>query len=335
MFERISRASSTCSSNGIPYTYFVLLDMNYLNYYIHKLCHNLFLPAILPKFTPYHISLCRSHYKVNTRATNYLRQLVSCLATGVVPGLWKAEYSSLTDITIGSWVTDLVARTKALDQYKPFLRSRGSVDCKKEGECLRYWMGGMFAAHSFITATRQHAAQVSPIKSAVNLETRNYPMSTQSKYRYNSYVKLPMYSLSESFLCYETYFHSQAYKWSLEDVELYLEVGCDKIEGMQDVIVEGLIAEGAKWAIDPSSSSSSSSLQLCEELRSSMPPSRLRWRLRQDKLKWSCVTFPLYLNSSRTELVAEVLLRTSDNDNVAISTWARRGVAFIMQSQQL
>ena len=117
-------------------------------------------------------------------------------------------------------------------------------------------------------------------------------------------------------------------------MELYLEVGCDKIEGMQDVIVEGLIAEGAKWATDPSSPSTSS-LQLCEELRSSMPPSRLRWRLRQDKLKSTCVTFPLYLNSSRTELVAEVLLRTSDNDNVAISTWARRGVAFIMQSQQL
>lgn len=70
-------------------------------------------------------------------------------------------------------MADLVARTKALDQYKSFLRSRGLVDSKREGECLRYWMGGMFAPHSFITATRQHAAQVSPIKSADNLKTIN------------------------------------------------------------------------------------------------------------------------------------------------------------------
>ena len=141
-------------------------------------------------------------------------------------------------------------------------------------------------------------------------------------------------NLSPASHVFKLFFTSQAYKWSLEDVELYLEVGYDKIEGMQDVIVEGLIAEGAKWAIDPSSSSSSSSLQLCEELRSSMPPSRLRWSLKQDKSKWSCVTFPLYLNSSRTELIAEVLVMTSDNDNVPISSWAQRGVAFIMQSQQ-
>lgn len=102
---------------------------------------------------------------------------------------------------------------------------------------------------------------------------------------------------------------------------------------MQDSIVEGLIVEGAKWAMGPSSASASTfSLQLCEDLRSPLPPSRLRWRQKQDKSKFACVSFPLYLNSSRTELVAEVLLRMHDTNDVSVCTWARRGVAFIMQS---
>lgn len=108
-------------------------------------------------------------------------------------------------------------------------------------------------------------------------------------------------------------------------------VGCDKVEGMQDSIVEGLEVEGARWTGDPGSSS----LQLCEDLRSALPPSRLRWRQKDEKSKSTCVAFPLYLNSSRGELVAEVLVMTSERDSVSACTWARRGVAFIMQSQHL
>ena len=118
----------------------------------------------------------------------------------------------------------------------------------------------------------------------------------------------------------------------MEDLELYLEVGCDEVEGMHDAIVEGLVLEGARWEADPSVSQSN--LQLCEDLRSSLPASRLRWRQKQDRPKWTCLSFPLYLNSSRSELVAEVLLRTPDDESVPICTWARRGVAFIMQTPQ-
>ena len=106
----------------------------------------------------------RSHCEGGTKATNYLRQLLACLATGVVPAQWRAEYSSLVEITTSSWVADLAARAKALDRYQPLLRSRGLVNGEREGEFLKYWMGGMFVPHSFITATRQHSAQVSHIK---------------------------------------------------------------------------------------------------------------------------------------------------------------------------
>ena len=82
------------------------------------------------------------------------------LATGVVPPKWRAEYSTSTEITIGAWVADLAARTKALGRYKPLLCSRGQAAGEKEEQVMRYWMGGMFAPHSFITATRQHSAQV-------------------------------------------------------------------------------------------------------------------------------------------------------------------------------
>lgn len=98
---------------------------------------------------------------------------------------------------------------------------------------------------------------------------------------------------------------------------------------MQDVIVEGLLLEGARCA------PSSSTLQLCEDLRTNLPPSRLRWRLKTDKPSWCCTAFPMYLNSSRSELVTEVLLRTEENAKLPPSSWAQRGVAFVMQSYQL
>jgi Dynein heavy chain C-terminal domain len=133
---------------------------------------------------------------------------------------------------------------------------------------------------------------------------------------------------------YLSFYSLKANKWSLEDLELYLEIGCDTAEGVQDAVVEGLVLEGAR-SLPATSSSSSSSLELCEDLRTNLPPSRLRWRLKGDKPSYICTAFPLYLNTSRAELVTEIIVRTDGSAHVLPCIWAQRGVAFIIQSPQL
>lgn len=112
-------------------------------HHLHDIC------APTPYFNP------RSHCEGDSRATNALRQLLVCLASGSVPSSWRAEYSAPSEISVGVWVADLVARCGALMRYKPVIRG-----AKGEGEGLQYWMGGMFTPYCFITATRQYSAQV-------------------------------------------------------------------------------------------------------------------------------------------------------------------------------
>ena len=105
----------------------------------------------------------RSHCEGDTKATNSLRKLMTSLSSGNVPSSWRAEYPSPTDTGISSWVADLVSRTEALDRYRPMFRTKEAVSG------TRYWMGGMFNPHSFITATRQHSAQVFSVTSLIHL----------------------------------------------------------------------------------------------------------------------------------------------------------------------
>jgi Dynein heavy chain C-terminal domain len=88
---------------------------------------------------------------------------MTSLTSGLVPSAWRAEYPSPTDTGISSWVADLVSRSEALDRYRPMFRTKEAVSG------TRYWMGGMFNPHSFITATRQHSAQVLSVTILIHL----------------------------------------------------------------------------------------------------------------------------------------------------------------------
>ena len=128
---------------------------------------------------------------------------------------------------------------------------------------------------------------------------------------------------SESFITATRQNTAQANKWSLEELELYLEIGVDASEGVQDTVIERLVIEGAEW-------SKGSGLNLSSSLRQSLPLSRLRWKRRGDQTDADYMPFPVYLNESRSTLIMEVLVRPPDG--IPKDVWAQRGVAFIMQS---
>jgi dynein heavy chain 1 len=130
----------------------------------------------------------------------------------------------------------------------------------------------------------------------------------------------------EAFITASRQATAQTNKWSLEDLELSLDIGVSACDGVQDTVVEGLTLEGVSWR--------DGAFALSAELRSKLPPSRLRWSLRSKRTSApdadKYVLFPMYLNESRQSVVAEVLLKPPSY--LPQQVWSQRGVAFSVQS---
>eukprot|EP01041_Mallomonas_annulata_P000303 gene303-544_t len=233
--------------------------------------------AVLKRVRTDLLSVC-SYCNGEIKATNALRDLILCINKGVVPTVWKNEFVT-AHATIGTWVSDLALRIKALQRYGGILGKQSSAG----GDGCSFWLGGMFSPESFVTATRQYTAQMN--------------------------------------------------KWSLEELELYLEIGSGGGDGSSSsssssssTIVEGLVLEGASWR-----DGNDAGLSLSSELRCTLPPSRLRWCRRQDKVAaGDFCSFPVYLNELRTSLVVDVLVRLPSAVNRHV--WAQRGTAFVLQA---
>lgn len=138
----------------------------------------------------------------------------------------------------------------------------------------------------------------------------------------------------------------QANQWSLEDVELTLEIAQDgTVKDVNDAIVEGVMLEGAHWNTERRS------LELSETLRSRLPPCILRWTLKSERLTAEGTAdaaastaasvaagvahaeylhLPLYLTEQRTALITEVLLCVQTT--LSRDVWAQRGAAVVLQS---
>jgi dynein heavy chain 1 len=111
--------------------------------------------------------------------------------------------------------------------------------------------------------------------------------------------------------------------WSLEELELFLEIGVSIVERDTDIVLRGLVLENASWV--------NGSLSLSSDLRQRLSSCRLRWQLRnQVDSSAAIVKVPVYLTESRKSLVVEVRLLLPDLAP-PIAALARRGVAIIMR----
>lgn len=127
----------------------------------------------------------------------------------------------------------------------------------------------------------------------------------------------------EAFITATRQLTAQMKQWSLEELELYLDIGVNSAEGIEDTIVRNMILECAQW-------SEADGITLSSSLRSRLPTSRLRWRRREDKPSRNLMTFPVYLDETRANLVVEVLIEIPDG--VAPVVWSQRGVAIVLLS---
>mmetsp|Transcript_18914 Transcript_18914/g.35259 ORF Transcript_18914/g.35259 Transcript_18914/m.35259 type:complete len:887 (+) Transcript_18914:2-2662(+) len=128
----------------------------------------------------------------------------------------------------------------------------------------------------------------------------------------------------EAFITATRQLTAQEKQWSLEELELYMDIGADKAVGVEDTIVRSMMFECAQW-------SEANGITLSSSLRSRLPTSRLRWRLRKDRPS-SCrfMTFPVYLDETRANLVVEVLIEIPADVEPVV--WSQRGVAIVLQS---
>jgi dynein heavy chain 1 len=127
----------------------------------------------------------------------------------------------------------------------------------------------------------------------------------------------------EAFITATRQLTAQVNQWSLEELELYLDIGVDSAEGVTDTVVRNLVFECAQWT-------AGAGIMLSSSLRSQLPTSRLRWRRRDQKPVGNYMKFPVYLDETRASLVVEVLLNIPPEVDSAV--WAQRGVAIVLQA---
>jgi dynein heavy chain 1 len=84
----------------------------------------------------------------NVKQTNYTREIINHLNKGIIPKAWL-RYSLPDSVTFNIWLVDFAQRIKQLADIRQHNRF----------SCLTLWMGGLFNAEAFVTATRQAAAQ--------------------------------------------------------------------------------------------------------------------------------------------------------------------------------
>ena len=94
-----------------------------------------------------------------TKATNLLRDLIANIRKGTVPQRWRALYTTCKTLPLSDWVVDLARRAAVhRDRYAGLLEAGAGTELLT---MCKFWVGGMFNPEAFITATRQHTAQVS------------------------------------------------------------------------------------------------------------------------------------------------------------------------------
>ena len=278
------------------------------------------------------LSLVKGFCMGEEKTSNIIRDLISCFTRGVIPTKWQANFTVSARMTLATWIGDLSARLKNVEKYRQVLsnKSNNKSQVLTKIQNISYWMGLLFLPEAMVTATRQQAAQV------IELCVRLFFSLLFSSFLFSSLLFSSF--LSFSFLFFSSllfssltalfsFYRTQVQKWALDQIELYLEIDSGKADSCQESVVEGLLLEGAKFT--------DGVLRLSEELRCSLPPSKLIWRLKSDRVEGEePLKFPFYLNDNRNDKSVIVVLIDKTKCDAAVEkhVWVQRSVGFIMQA---
>merc|ERR1712137_340872 len=83
----------------------------------------------------------------NQKQTNYIRSLMASIDKALIPSSWRV-YSVSDATSLSAWLVDFTKRVHQLQEIQ-----------KSKEYGTKVWMGGLFNAEAFMTATRQAAAR--------------------------------------------------------------------------------------------------------------------------------------------------------------------------------
>ncbi|KAG5186150.1 dynein heavy chain [Tribonema minus] len=236
------------------------------------------------------------------KATNETRALVAALARAEVPPPWleglsgaaAAQHGSAAALGLAAWIDDLARR---LAHLEALAAAPVGAPTRK-----RYWLGGLFSPEAFVTATRQHVAQLR---------------------------RCSLESLTLRFSVGGARADAAA--------EAEADGGAADADADATFLITGLLLEGAGWdaeagALRLSSDAHGTALGVC----------RFTWVTDAGgggdtgggggSAATALVTVPLYLQSSRGALIAEVALPHARA--VPPHVWWQRGVALVAWAPQ-
>lgn len=140
--------------------------------------------------------------------------------------------------------------------------------------------------------------------------------------------------LPETFITGLRQVAAQVHGWSLEELELVLDINCTTSRAPTDALVEGLCLEGAEY-------SGNGSLVLSELLSCLLPPSRLSWHKSTSTGSGgtTSLVLPLYRDQTRMTLVCNLVISNPYSNKSTggdlSESWTQRSVAVVMKSYGL
>eukprot|EP01096_Ripella_sp_DP13-Kostka_P011830 TRINITY_DN484_c0_g1_i1.p1 TRINITY_DN484_c0_g1~~TRINITY_DN484_c0_g1_i1.p1 ORF type:complete len:4631 (+),score=2721.08 TRINITY_DN484_c0_g1_i1:206-14098(+) len=94
--------------------------------------------------------VCEGHHK----QTNYVRSLMASIDKALIPQSWRI-YTVSDAVSLTSWLVDFIKRIQQLQSLSDLFNKTKSL--ASIGKNI--WLGGLFNAEAFMTATRQSAAR--------------------------------------------------------------------------------------------------------------------------------------------------------------------------------
>ncbi|PFH31617.1 dynein heavy chain [Besnoitia besnoiti] len=234
-----------------------------------------------------------------TKLTNALRDLAQHISSSQVPPDWRKVFSSAPELTLAEWVEDFGRRLKHL----------------------------MLVARSFGRDAVEETAGDAPVEPAELRAalTRQSDGGEISQRR----VWLGGLLYPSAYLTATRQAVAQAKGWSLDDLAMEVQIGVRDPEDDQSFVITGVTVEGAAW------DAQGSCLALTDSLKASVPPVAMRWWHKDEGPKFAFANkipldIPLFLNHSRTELVA--FCKLPFPQDVCPDAWVQRGTSLFLWS---
>lgn len=228
----------------------------------------------------------------NKKQTNYHRQILKDLAKGLIPRNWR-RYTVPKELIVQPWLLDFAERIKQMTAISKQFQEHG-VEALKN---YVVWLGGLFTPEAYITGKKS----LSYLKTYL---THRYQLNIL-QLATRQYV-------------------AQSNSWSLEELTLKMTVLESNVKPSLDECSFGLTGLKLQGAV-----CKNNKISLSPNIVNNFNVSIIQWSrdasVGEAKSTGAKLNLPIYLNSTRSELLFTIQMDTDQSENL----FFMRGVAIL------